>query len=143
MWATVSVNHEVHADMRYLCRMETRSHRLIGVGLSGMFGVFAMLQLNDPDPLAWLTVYGMLLVMVITSIFKPLPVMLSILTMLASLMGAIWLWPKDYRGLSGNMNFSMEIELARESLGLVICAGASLYLAVRSHHRTRHRGSFA
>lgn len=120
--------------------METRVHTVIGTVLALMFGAFAALQLNDPDPLAWIFVYGFLMAIVVMNIFRPLPLMICVLPMLAAIAGAILLWPENYEGITGKMDGpDSGIELARESLGLLICAAACAYIAARSYVRGKKR----
>ena len=84
--------------------METRVHTGIGIVLALIFGAFAAVQYNDPDPLTWIAIYGCL---------------------------------EEFQGLTGKMDSRPGVELARESLGLIICALGSLYLAIRSVVRVK------
>jgi hypothetical protein len=117
--------------------METKVHSVIGAILALIFGAFAALQLNDPDPLTWIAVYGVVVAMLVGSIFRPLPMFVCILPMLAAMVGAVLLWPNEFQGLSGKMDSRPGVELARESLGLILCALACGYLAIRSVVRVK------
>ena len=112
--------------------MENRSHSVIAGILSLMFIVFAGLQFNDPDPMTWISVYGVILVLLVVNILRRLPMMVSFLPMAGALVGAYLLWPDSYEGLGPTMEAHPNIELARESLGLCICALASAYVMWRS-----------
>ena len=119
--------------------MESRFHIVISGVLALMFVVFATLQYNDPDPLIWISIYGMIAVLMITNIWRRIPVMISIATMVAALAGCYFLWPQEYQGLSGKMDSRPNVELARESLGLLISAVACLYLWLRGWMRMPKR----
>jgi Transmembrane family 220, helix len=97
-----------------------------------MFIVFAALQFNDPDPITWVAVYGAILVLLLVNIWRRLPMMVSFLPMAGALVGAYLLWPESYDGLAHKMDGHPNVELARESLGLGICALASAYVMWRS-----------
>jgi Transmembrane family 220, helix len=119
--------------------MENRSHSVIAGILGLIFVAFAVLQFNDPDPFTWISVYGLMVVLVSVNIWRRLPMMVSFLPMVMALIGAYWLWPDSYMGLSGKMASRPGVELARESLGLCICACACAYVLWRSWvRRPRH-----
>ncbi len=121
----------------YLCKMETRVHTGIGIVLALIFGAFAAVQYNDPDPLTWIAIYGCLVVMHVWSIFKPIPLFICLFPMIAAIVGAVLLWPEEFQGLTGKMDSRPGVELARESLGLIICALGCMYLTIRSVVRVK------
>jgi hypothetical protein len=118
--------------------METGVHRVIGIVLGLVFASFAVVQYNDPDPLTWISVYGFMVLLVVVSILQRLPVVVSLVPMLAAIVGAVLLWPDRYMGLEKGMDSHINIELARESLGLGICALGCGYVGVRSLLRGRN-----
>jgi hypothetical protein len=111
--------------------MKLSPHRILCIGLSVMLDVFAALQFNDPDPAVWMAVYFGMSGMCLWSAFGALPRLVPVVAMIAALAGAYLLWPAEYQGLSGKMDARPGVELARESLGLVICALVAAYLAWR------------
>jgi hypothetical protein len=112
-------------------------HRVIAVACATLFLAFAALQYNDPDPLVWIAIYVAMAALCIWSAFGQLPRVVPILAMLAALVGAYLLWPTSYQGLSGKMDSRPGVELARESLGLLLCALTCGYLAWRGVARLK------
>lgn len=123
----------------YLCGMESQVHSVISGVLALMFVAFAVVQYNDPDPWTWVAIYGLMVGLLIANIFRRLPGGVSLLPMVAALVGCYFLWPDQYIGLTGKMDSRPAVELARESLGLLICALACLYVGVRSWMRRPKR----
>lgn len=99
-----------------------------------MLLVFAWLQLNDPDPEVWIPLYLVPMLLCTWSAFRPVGRWIPGVLAVAYLIGAMLLWPDQYFGVTGAMAEHHEIELARESLGLIIAAGCMLlcYLPRRS-----------
>lgn len=115
--------------------MESRPHIVVSTALSLMYVAFMLVQFNDPDPETWVPVYGAMVLLTVLNIFKALPPMVGILPMVGMLALAVWLWPAEYKGVTGDMRHNPEIEMARESLGLVVCAIGCGYVAWRGRVR--------
>jgi Transmembrane family 220, helix len=111
--------------------MKLSPHRAICIALSVMLDAFAVLQYNDPDPAVWMAVYFGMSALCLWSAFGALPRVVPAVVVVAALIGAYLLWPETYQGLSGKMDSRPGVELARESLGLLICALVAAYLAWR------------
>ncbi|UYZ59905.1 transmembrane 220 family protein [Hymenobacter latericus] len=107
--------------------------------LSLLLVVFAALQLNDPDPLLWVTLYLLPAATLAWAARRPLPRWLPGLLAVAYLGLGAWWWPTRFDGVTGPMNPGTTIEDAREALGLFICAGC---LAVAGWLGQARRGSF-
>ena len=105
-------------------------HRIALWVLVPMFLGFAALQFNDPDPATWISIYGIAALVCLIASLRPLPFWLPGLLCIGAIIGAIVLWPSDYQGLTGKMDSRPGVELARESLGLIICALAMGYVAL-------------
>jgi hypothetical protein len=102
--------------------------------LAHVFILFAAVQYNDPDPEVWMPIYMFIAILCVVAIFKPIPKSLLIITLLTYLAGAIYLFPDRYQGVDMPMNQRVpEIELARESLGLLICVVALAWLLFLSY----------
>lgn len=113
----------------------SRIHRIIAFVLGVLFVLFALVQYNDPDPLLWMFFYGFAAVISYAAYYRLLFPKITIIALLCYLVGAIYHWPDKFEGIFFNMDYSIEIEEARESLGMFICAmamGYFLYLA-RTH----------
>ncbi len=95
--------------------------------------VFALLQINDPDPLIWVTYYASVACACTIAAYRPLHrvVFLALVTVTAAgvaltLPGFIdWLLHRPTSDLWAPMSASrMHIERSRELLGLLIAAGS-------------------
>jgi hypothetical protein len=89
--------------------------------LSGLvFLLFAYFQLNDPDPERWVPLYLVPALGCFWAFHRSLSWWLFALVALVYLIGAVLLWPPEFEGIFfGEMEMrSLNIELARESLGL-------------------------
>lgn len=84
--------------------------------------IFAGLQWNDPDPLVWTITYLYAAVLCFIAYLNKLPLWLAVISSVLFSVTAIGLWPQVYKGVTGTMENNPEIESARESLGLLICA---------------------
>ncbi|MBX9852362.1 MAG: transmembrane 220 family protein [Cytophagaceae bacterium] len=103
--------------------------------LALMFIVFAGLQYNDPDPEVWIPVYMLSALLSLVAIFRPLPKVLLLILIVVYIAGAIYLWPDRYEGVTMPMSHKPNIEYARESLGLLICALAKCWLLFLSSRK--------
>lgn len=100
--------------------------RIVALIFAVLFFISAALQFNDPDTLLWIAIYGFAGVLSILFYRGLRNKFFYGVAMLVYLAGAIYLWPKEYKGITMDMSRAPEIELARESLGLAICAFAFL-----------------
>lgn len=97
-----------------------------------LFTLFAAFQYNDPDTWLWVAIYGIAALLSFLFYRGVRSVALFATAMVAYLAGAIYLWPPVYKGLTLSMDYALEIEEARESLGLGICALAMMFYLVFS-----------
>ena len=101
--------------------------KIISLLLSLLFLLFAYFQLNDPDPEYWTPIYLVAALGCGLVFFNKAPAsMIYYGIAVIYLIGAFVQWPPQFEGvLFGEMKMrSLNIELARESLGLVICAAS-------------------
>ncbi|TPE43079.1 transmembrane 220 family protein [Pontibacter mangrovi] len=96
-----------------------------------VFLSFVVVQYNDPDPLVWILIYSFAAVLcLLTAAGKVAPNMLWSAAMLYAV-GGIYMWPEHFEGVSIGGGDIKNIEEARESLGLFLCAlvfaGFALY----------------
>ena len=99
------------------------------VSLAIIFFVFGILQLNDPDPLLWTSIYWGHALLLGLSLKKLIPPRMMLGLGLCALLGSVVLWPSEFYGLAGNMEQQVEIEEARESLGLFLISCSQLGVA--------------
>lgn len=102
-------------------------HRYIALVLGLLFILFAVFQYNDPDPLVWISIYGLAALISFGVFVRKFRQVIFIITGLAALAGAIFFWPAEYYGITLNPAHKFEVEHARESLGLGICFVVMLY----------------
>lgn len=114
----------------YICRMV---NRIISLLLGLIFILFAYFQLNDLDPALWVPIYLVAAGLCIASWFSLRNLWVSIGATVAFIVGAIVYWPDQWEGVSLDGGYTVNIEEARESLGLAICAAATIYLAVLAY----------
>ena len=116
--------------------------RILNVLLSLMFMAFAFVQVNDPDPLLWILIYGAMAILSVLAIFEfYLPKVMLALTV-AYLVYAVILFPgmlQWYNSANRSLLFDdlakmqhLYIEEAREFLGLVICLFVLGFYFIRS-----------
>src|SRR5688572_17646236 len=99
--------------------------------LAIMFMAFASLQVNDPDPVLWILIYGAMSVVCVMAIFEFYSRKLMVLLAVGFLVYCFFLWPgvsewlsQDNKSVLFDDVMKMDhlyIEEAREFLGLVIC----------------------
>jgi hypothetical protein len=105
-------------------------HKIINFLLAAMFVVFAYLQLNDPDPIVWIPIYGVMAIVCVLAMFRYYPrTILFSLVIFYTLYSFFyipgvkeWLAQDDKSQLFSNVA-KMEhpfIEESREFLGLMI-----------------------
>jgi hypothetical protein len=104
--------------------------------LAFIFTLFAALQYNDPDPEVWIPIYMLVAISCITAIFHPIYKFVLIVLILVFVAGSAYLFPDQYQGVTMPMQQRVPaIEEARESLGLLIAAGAFLWLFFLSYRK--------
>ena len=99
--------------------------------LALMFLAFAALQLNDPDPVLWVLIYGAMVVVCVMAIFNKFNLIVLSILELVYLVYCFFLWPgvsewlaQDDKSVLFDDVMKMEypyIEESREFLGLFIC----------------------
>lgn len=102
-----------------------------------IFLISAALQYNDPDPFIWIGIYGFAAVLSLLFFRGFRNSILYGVSLMVYLAGAIYLWPEVYKGVVMDMSRAPEIELARESLGMAICAFAFLLYLIFSYKASK------
>jgi hypothetical protein len=119
--------------------------KILNLLLALMFMAFAFVQVNDPDPIIWIVIYGVMAVTCILAAFglyfrKAMWVMLAALAAYSLFyIGGVkeWLMSEDKAALFDELA-KMEhlyIEETREFLGLMICLITLVFHLVRSARR--------
>ena len=106
-----------------------------------IFILFALVQLNDPDPLLWMAMY--LIPAVISFAFTHRKISSKVILILGVLflLGSIYLFPPSFTDWitaeekSKSLNMTLPgIEEARESMGLFICFLAMLFFWIKRNN---------
>ncbi|GAA3563244.1 transmembrane 220 family protein [Snuella lapsa] len=114
-----------------------RSKKLINVGLFILFGIFAFVQLNDPDAWIWFAIYGFVAAICLYSSFKVIPKKVLIAVIIGLLaysafhfsLFVTYLQTDHKEEIFGKMVYEKPyLEGSREFLGLLIAALGVLYL---------------
>lgn len=119
--------------------------RIFNFVLAVMFLVFAFLQINDPDPVLWILIYGIMAVFCVMAMFAYYPRKVLWGALVAALAYSIlyfpgvreWWHTPDHSALFDNVA-KMEhlyIEESREFLGLMICVIVLAFHLIVSRRR--------
>ena len=113
--------------------------------LAVMFMIFAFLQLNDPDPVLWILIYGVMSVICILGMFEFYPRKILIALAVLYSLYSVYYWPgirewlaRDHKEQLFDNLAKMEhpfIEESREFLGLLICAVVLCFFIWRSYRQ--------
>ncbi|MDX1665668.1 MAG: transmembrane 220 family protein [Saprospiraceae bacterium] len=98
--------------------------------LTALFALFALFQLNDPDPWGWVALYGYTALVTGMAAFGKyvkwllIPGVLVTILWLAALFPAVIDWiSRGMPSITGSMKAETpHIELTREFLGVLVCA---------------------
>jgi hypothetical protein len=88
-----------------------------------IFLLFASVQFNDPDPVIWIFAYSLTAVLCFTYLKSTWAIKLKwlyLLVGLAMLVGSVIQFPPHWEGFGTEMKTANN-ELARESIGLLLC----------------------
>lgn len=116
--------------------------RIVNFILAVMFLTFAFVQVNDPDPVIWILIYGAMAVLSIMAIFEfyPKKFLIGLLVLygiysLVYIPGVLEWLKQDNKALLFDDIAKMQhpyIEESREFLGLIICISVLVFYLVRS-----------
>jgi len=124
--------------------------RIVNFILAIMFLLFAFVQINDPDPIIWILIYGAMAVLCIMAIFEFYPTKFTIGLLVLYVLYSIVYIPGVFEWLRqenktmlfddvAKMQYPY-IEEAREFLGLLICIIVLITLVFRSRRRKKILG---
>lgn len=99
-------------------------NKALPLTFAGLFVLFAALQYNDPDPQVWVPIYGFATMACVMAYARIGKVWFFGLMALIYAVAAAYQWPPAFEGFLLNEigMKTVNIELARESGGLLICA---------------------
>lgn len=103
--------------------------------VAAFFGLFALVQLNDPDPWIWLFAYGITALLSATAGFRRLHPSTYLGWALACALGAMYVWI-GWEGaseiLGANIEEAFDDEVVRELAGLALCIAWMAIAAAQS-----------
>lgn len=113
--------------------------KVISLFFGLIFLLFAAFQYNDPDPAVWISIYGLAALLSFYALASGARPVVYVVAGIVFIGAAIYWWPPAFEGfLLDEMGMkTINIELARESGGLGICALAMFILAALTRNRTR------
>jgi hypothetical protein len=119
--------------------------KILNFVLAVMFLFFAFLQVDDPDPLIWIMIYGMMAVIAVMAMFNVYirNLLLAVLVVYVAyslvFVGGVgeWLSQENKSALFDDVAKMQHpyIEEAREFLGLWICIAVLIMYYIRSRKR--------
>ncbi len=98
--------------------------KTLSITFALLFVLFAAVQYNDPDPQVWVPIYGFAAMACIMAFARVGQVWFFGLMALIYGVAAVYQWPPAFEGFLLNEvgMKTVNIELARESGGLAVCA---------------------
>ncbi len=96
---------------------------LVNLTLAAMFFLFASVQFNDPDPLIWVLAYSLTAVLSLLFLWRLIAEKLKWVYLgiaLVMFIGSFLQFPPTWEGFGAEMKTENN-ELARESIGLLLC----------------------
>jgi hypothetical protein len=119
--------------------------RILNFILALMFLAFAFVQINDPDPVVWILIYGVMATLSIMAIFQYHPRKFIIGVLVLFLAYGVysliyhpgileWLRSENKSDIFDDVKKmeNLYIEESREFLGLVICIAVLIFFLIRS-----------
>ncbi len=121
------------------------SMRIVNFLLALMFLVFAFVQVNDPDPVIWILIYGIMAVFSIMAIFELYFRKFLVAALIVFGLYSLYYFPglqdwlaQDHKEQLFDNLAKMEhlyIEESREFLGLMICNAVLILYLIRSRRK--------
>lgn len=104
-----------------------------------LFATAVVVQYNDPDPLIWTLIYGLMAALSVTAVANRYFPRITAALALAYLVAALWLSPNllntSLEAFSSVHMKNLQHELVRETWGLLICFAWATVLWRRGVHR--------
>jgi hypothetical protein len=94
--------------------------KFISFFFGAFFLVFAIFQYNDEDGVLWMGIYGIAMAISVGVAFNRVIMPILVAAAMAYLVGSIAQWPPQFEGFGDTMD-NLNVELARESAGLLSC----------------------
>ncbi len=97
-------------------------YKIIKLSIACLLLLFAALQFNDPDPVFWIITYFTFAAICIVTLFSYQNILhrIAIGFCCLALFYSIYNWPKHWMGFEQTVLPSIDVEKARESVGLLL-----------------------
>lgn len=111
--------------------------KVLAIVFGVLFLVSAGLQYNDPDPLVWVTIWGLSGLIALACAFDKVPSAVPLFVGVAALIGFFYTYPEKFEGFEIGEGDIKNIEEGREAFGLLIIAIVMLVLAFNAIRQAR------
>ncbi|MEX0290204.1 MAG: transmembrane 220 family protein [Flavobacteriaceae bacterium] len=111
--------------------------KILALVFTGLFIYAAVVQYNDPDAFLWYIFYGVAAIASLLFFLGRMNYMLAAALCVIYLIGGLWLWPEKFEGVEIGGGDIVNIERAREALGMLIVALVMLVFALRIRFSNR------
>ena len=109
-------------------------HKVLSTIFALLFGLFGYVQLNDPDPMLWVGLYGFVAVVNIMAIFRFFPKRSIVLGLVVLGAGCLYLSPSLLEWMTSGVSLiegmspdRPYVEESREMLGMLMALGTLVY----------------
>ena len=106
--------------------------KILSLIFAVLFLIAAYVQWNDPDAITWYIIYGIAVLASLLFYLGRLNYIVALILALLYTIGTIVLWPDKWEGITIGEGELLNVERAREALGLLIAGLVMLTYAVRA-----------
>jgi Ca2+/Na+ antiporter len=96
--------------------------KILAIVFCLLFLVSAVLQYNDPDPIIWMLIYVVAMVITILFLIDMLSMRVLLIAMLCAFLGFLYIFPDKFEGFEIGKGDIKNIEEGREAFGLLLMA---------------------
>lgn len=112
-------------------------YKVLGFLFAVLFGLSALVQYNDPDPLLWILIYTVAAIISLLFALNRIKVIVPTITGILCFIGFLYLYPTDFQGFDLNDGDIETVELGREAFGLLIISLIMLFFAFQSKKKSK------
>lgn len=105
--------------------------KILSLVFTVLFLMAAFVQWNDPDATIWYVIYGIAVLASLLFYLGRLNYLAALILAVLYIIGTLILWPEKWEGITIGGGDIVNVERARESLGLLITGLVMLMYAVR------------
>ena len=109
--------------------------RLFGWVFALLCLICLILQYNDPDPLTWMSIYGVAAVVSVAFSLNKIRSIIPLILGFLGILGFIYVFPNHFQGFDLDKGTLKNVEEGREAFGLLILAMVMFVFAIRIKFR--------